>query len=330
MSDHDRPALEHVYLLTGSDRPKVERALRRLRARVGEDAVENLAAAETSGADAAAACNALGLLVGEARLVVVEGVEAWRKDDVDALAAYLADPAPATVLALVAAELKGDSALAKLCARHGRVLEFAVARRELAHWAAAQFELAGGKAEPDACVALLHLVGEDPQALATEIDKLATWAAGEPVGEREVELLVAETADAPVFTLTDAVGERDVSRALAASEAIFERRAKPRRDTAPILVGALAAHLARLRDLRRLAADGVSAQDAAPRLRLHPFRARKLAAQADGFSDAELAAATVRLAELDVALKGRSRLTPDLEVQRAVIDIAGTGRRRAG
>jgi hypothetical protein len=55
-------------------------------------------------------------------------------------------------------------------------------------------------------------------------------------------------------------------------------------------------------------------------------------AQAEGFSPEELRAAVVRLAELDGALKGRSKLGPDLEVQRALVDLTSPstpGRRLA-
>lgn len=317
----ESPELKAVYLLTGSDRPKIQRALRRLRARVGEDGVEHLSAADSSGADAAAACNALGLFGGEARLVVVDGVEAWKKTDVDDLVSYLADPAPGTVLALVAAELKADGPLAKACAKHGQVLTYSVQKRELQKWVAEQFKLAGARAEPDACAALLHLVGDDPQALATEVQKLATWADGEPIGDREVEQLVAATAETPTFTMTDAWAKRDRAEALEVSEAVFEREGKPPRDTAPRLLGALTGHLARLQRLKRLADQGVPVRDAASQLRMHPFYAKKVAAQAEGFSYEELHDATVRLAELDLALKGGSRLAPELELQRALIDL---------
>ena len=66
---------------------------------------------------------------------------------------------------------------------------------------------------------------------------------------------------------------------------------------------------------------GVKPKEAAERLRLHPFRAQKLAAQAEGFSDEDLDDAVVRLAELDGALKGQSRLAPDLELQRTLVDL---------
>jgi hypothetical protein len=54
---------------------------------------------------------------------------------------------------------------------------------------------------------------------------------------------------------------------------------------------------------------------------MHPFYAEKLFSQADGFSAEELHSGVVRLAELDGALKGQSRLSPDLEVQRALVDL---------
>src|SRR5437763_12119299 len=61
--------LAAVYLITGTDRPKVGRALRRLRARIGDDATEILSAHEAGGEDVVASCNALGLFAVERRLV---------------------------------------------------------------------------------------------------------------------------------------------------------------------------------------------------------------------------------------------------------------------
>jgi hypothetical protein len=63
--------LKPAYLLTGSDRPKIERALRRLRERVGEDATERFSARDATAEDAVAACNAMGLFATGGRLVLV-------------------------------------------------------------------------------------------------------------------------------------------------------------------------------------------------------------------------------------------------------------------
>ena len=69
--------LKPAYLIAGSDRPKVDRAVARLRARFDTDAFESMPAAETNGDDAVAACNVMGLFGAGTRLVVVDGVGAW-------------------------------------------------------------------------------------------------------------------------------------------------------------------------------------------------------------------------------------------------------------
>jgi DNA polymerase-3 subunit delta len=102
---------------------------------------------------------------------------------------------------------------------------------------------------------------------------------------------------------------------------MLERTGDPRSRTIPRVVGALTNHVGRLRAVQRLDADGVEAKEAASRLKLHPFYVRKLYGQARNYSGEELRGATVRLAELDHALKGGSRLPNDLELERALIEI---------
>ena len=77
-----------------------------------------------------------------------------------------------------------------------------------------------------------------------------------------------------------------------------------------------------MRQLKRLASQGVPAREAATTLKMHPFYGEKVYRQAEAFSDDELASATVRFAELDLALKGGSRLAPDVELLRALIDVS--------
>jgi DNA polymerase III delta subunit len=83
----------------------------------------------------------------------------------------------------------------------------------------------------------------------------------------------------------------------------------------------LTSHVARLRQCQALEAEGLSAKDAAGRLKQHPFYVQKLFGQARNFTPEELRDATVRLAELDHALKGGSRLTGELELERTLIAL---------
>ena len=172
-------------------------------------------------------------LLGGGRLVIVEDVERWKAADVKAISAYLANPAPDTVLALVAAELKKDSALGKACAKAGDVLVYDVPKRRLPEWVGKQFAERGASVDVEAARLLVEIVGEDPEELASEVDKIATWAAGEPVGTAEIQELAAGCAEVPGYELTDAWGRRDLPAALAACQTLLERSGDPVSRTVP-------------------------------------------------------------------------------------------------
>jgi DNA polymerase-3 subunit delta len=313
--------LRPLYLLGGSDRPKIRRALARLRARVGEEALEVLDAAESSGADAVAACHAMGLFGAEGgRLVVVEGVERWKAEDAAAIAAYAREPTPGSILALVAGEPLKTKALSDACAKTGSVLVFDVPKpRDLPGWVRQQFERLGAPIESDAARALVEIAGEDATTLSSEVDKLAAWAAGRPITRGDVERLAVGAHDAPGWALTDAWGARDLPALLGECERELEQGVQPF-----ILATRLAAQIALVRAARSLSEEGLPTKEIAKRLRRHEFRVRKGLAHAQNYSVEELDAATVRLAELDAALKGASRLTGELELSRALVELTST------
>ncbi|MGH3002090.1 MAG: DNA polymerase III subunit delta [Gaiellaceae bacterium] len=313
--------LEPAYLIGGSDRPKVDRAVARLRSRFDADAVEVHDVLTTTAADAVAACNAMGLFGAGLRLVVVEGVEGWKADDAKAIAAYLKSPAPGTTLALVAGELKKDAPIAKAVSGAGQVLLWDVAQKAVPRWIADQFKLHGTTAEPEACRLLAELVGDDLYELAGEVDKLATWAGGAVVTDTDVEALVAPRAGSPPWNLTDAWGVRDVGGVLRAAERTLDRTGDPVSKTIPRLLGSLTKHVRNARAARQLEEQGLSSQEAATRLGMKPYPAQKLFAQVRNFSGGELDDALIRLAELDRALKGGSRLAGELELERALVEI---------
>jgi DNA polymerase-3 subunit delta len=313
--------LKPVYLLTGTDRPKIAVALQRLRKRIGEDATEQLHAGEASAEDAVAACNALGLFGGEARLVVVDGVESWKAADVKELEAYLAAPAPTTVLALVGDGVKRDSALSKAVAKKGQVLAYDVTKKQLPEWVAEQFARLGASADREACRALVETVGDDVATLASEIQKLATWAGGEQITRAAVEELAVGRAETPIFAVTDAWGRRDVAGTLRATESLLDRSHRPRSGELIRLVASLVGHIGKVRKASRLADEGFRSSEIASRLKMHPFVAEKATKQAANFSPEELANATVRLAALDAGAKGGSRLAPEVQLERTLVAI---------
>jgi DNA polymerase III delta subunit len=161
------------------------------------------------------------------------------------------------------------------------------------------------------------IVGDDLDTLAAEADKVATWAGGGPISRADVEALATPAREATAWALTDAWGERNPPELLAAAEAELGRRD-------PFAISTrLVSHVALVRAVRLLAAEGVNAREIAKRLKVHEFRIRKALAHADRYSQDELDAAVVRLAALDAAIKGASRLSGELELTRALLDLTG-------
>ncbi|MSO58525.1 MAG: DNA polymerase III subunit delta [Thermoleophilia bacterium] len=337
MADVD---LKPVYLITGNDRPKVDVALRRLRGHFDPGSVDRFASFDTDGQTVVATCNA-GTLLGGRRLVIVDEVdgrpgewgrmrETWKAADLEAVLAYVASPAPDTVLCLVGRAVKKDAPLAKAVAKAGLVLDLTIDARKPAAWALARFRERGAKVDPAACELLVELLGDDLHALAQEVDRLALWSGGdETVGEAEVASSVLPIRESPSWELTDAWGRRDARGALRAVETALERSSRPKRDEVARLSSTLASHLGRLRKARAVVDAGGRAGDLASSLKLKPFPAEKLYRQAERFSASELDEAAVTLAALDRALKGGSRLAPELELQRAVAALSGESSLRA-
>ena len=304
-----------------------------MRARFDPGSIERLVAGgkdSASGGDVVIACNSGTLLAGD-RLVVVAEVDGrpnewgkltggWTQADVDAVIEYLAAPAPGTVLCLVALQLKDTSPLGKAVKKTGDVLAWEIDDKKLPTWVAESFAARGVKVGMDACRALVDIVGEDKLVLSREVDKLATWAAGEPLGVEEVQLLAAPLGEAEPWELTDALGERDLATALSVIEGAYRRSPRPTQEPSQF-ANRLSSHVLRLARAKSMLERGSRVADVAKALGVKEFPARKLAAQAERFSIDELRDATVRIARLDHALKGGSKLAPELEVQLAIADI---------
>jgi DNA polymerase III subunit delta len=185
----------------------------------------------------------------------------------------------------------------------------------LHRWVHAELKRLGVSADAEAARALVELVGDDTVALAGEIEKLAAWAGGEPVGRPDVEQLATPGREAAAWALTDAWGQRDLPALLEACELALERKE-------PFLLAVgLASHVGRVRAGQALAEEGLSTREIAGRLKMKEFPARKALQHAERYSRGELDAALVRLAELDAAIKGASRLSAELELLRALIDV---------
>jgi DNA polymerase III delta subunit len=329
--------LDPVYLIGGTDRPKVELAIRRLRARVrGEDgSVEEYPARRAdddgeglSAEDAAGACNALGLF-GGTRLIVIQGAEAWGDEkksaaDLTALAAYLPVPAPDAVLALLTGGEVPAGRLRTLVEDAGTVLAFDLPGREgQREWLRKQAARAGADLDGSAITRLLELAGDDTQALASEVDKLGLWSRGETITAERVDELCVLSADTPPWDLTDALGDRRPGDALRVLGRLLDG---PDGDV-PRWLPSIARHVRQLAVAQRIGEQGGGPKDIARELGLRSeFVARKLSRQAGRWSPEQLSSALVRIAMVERETRGEGVLRDRFALERALTEAVGPGR----
>jgi DNA polymerase-3 subunit delta len=318
-----------AYLVHGSDRPKVDQALRRLRDRIDAagGSVERLTAGDGSDpststpAGVVLECNALGLLGGP-RLVLVSAIEAWKAgQSLAPLLEYLASPAPDATLALVASDgldAKHQLATGKLAGID--VLRYDLPeRRGLPEWIAKAARAAGASIDRDAVARLLELGGDDAQSLSSEIAKLAAYAEGGVIRREDVEAISVLERDVPPWDLTDAIGTRDGRAALVQLGRFLDRRDGAVAAALP----AIARHLRSLSVARRALERGDGVKELAKTLNMRSeFPARKLLDQARGWSDDQLSAAIVRIARAERETRGDRALAGSYQPERMSLERA--------
>lgn len=324
-----RDALKPVYAIWGDDTPKVERALHRLSARVAADGgmpPEVLPAAESSAVEVVASCETLSF--GGMRLVVVPDAGTWRADDLPPLLAYLANPNPATCLALVfdgVPPQKLDAAVRQA----GDVLQFGpdpkAKPRERAAWFAKhvvdEVKRNGSTISSALARDLVTRVGDDATALSSEAEKLAVFAGDAPVTREIIEAICVANPEAALWDLSDALAARNARRVFD----VLQDFATGDHLREPIAVGlALARHYRGVAAAQALG-DASTAEKVAALTGLRPFPAGKAADHARALPEGAGEAAVARLArlELDLRVSAVARLgrTPD-DGQRFVLELA--------
>ena len=135
----DPAPLLPAYLILGTDRPKVRRAVARLRQRVIDEAGSDLNVvmldAEQDKVEALIdAAASPGLTFGTRLLLVLNGHK-WNAKARQQIVAYLQDPMPDTCVALEAETLAASDALFKAVTKLGGVLRFDLPKKyEMAGW----------------------------------------------------------------------------------------------------------------------------------------------------------------------------------------------------
>jgi DNA polymerase III subunit delta len=327
----DPAPLLPAYLILGTDRPKVRRAVARLRQRVIDEAGSDLNVvvldAEQDKIEALIDASASpGLTFGTRLLLVLNGHK-WNAKARQQIVAYLQDPMPDTCVAVEAETIAASDALHKAVAKLGGVLSFDLPKKyEMAGWVK---ERAKAHRLPMPTVVARHLLdrcGNDPgraESLEREIEKLALYCHGDEATEADVDAICTPDDDAVIFDLMDAVGHRDRAHSFELLEALYAS-GNSRNDANGVLYS-LKRHIEQVDAASQLPhADQTTA---AKQLKVHPFTAKKLLEQREYFDRRRLGRAYRALAEAEAGLRGRAPVTLESvggvnDADRLVVELA--------
>lgn len=323
--------LRPAYLVTGSDTAKIDAVVARLRLRAeaegGLGALQVFPAPPGGAPDAEAliaAIPAMSLTAGR-RYLLADGVERWTAKQAAPVIDALAQLPPDLTLVLAAREappkVRAPKGLGEAVTKGGGdVLEFQAPKaRQLPAWVAAEAERRDLSIDADAARLLVERMGDSTVRLSSELDRLATWAGpGGSVTRPDLEAMIADTSEEAVWSLADALLQRNPSAALTSAE----RLAGQGEAVTPLIYQAAK----RLREAHQAINEieaGRPAKEVEAALPMHPYAAKMLVRQVRDTSVAEVRSAACAMADLEWWTRGGSDYPEDVALTLAVRRAAG-------
>jgi len=277
--------------------------------------------AECKGDEIAAAAQTLPLFA-ERRMVLVKRGGDLSAQALETLSLCVSDPSPTTCLAIVGEKVDNRKRFFQELKKTGVLVECKRPyENQLGGFIRGEAHQLGKRIEPTAAEMLVYLVGNNLAELASQLEKVAIF-----VGQRDtitladVRAVVSDTKVESVFDLANALGERDVAKALRSLATIL------RDGEAPLmLLAMIARHFRQLWRVRELLQKRVPQADIAKATGINPYFLKAVMVQARNFTVGELVALFEQLFAADCALKGGSR-KPALTMERLVMGICSPKR----
>ncbi len=316
-----------LYLIAGTDGAKIDATRARLRARAeregGDAALEVFEPGEGRGMpdhEALLAAIPAMSLMGERRYLLADGVERWRDRQHEAVAAALVALPPDLTLVLIARDKAPGRLLKAVKAADGEVHEFTAPKpREIPRMLVADAQQLGFRLEPAAAKMLVDRMGANPVRLRHELERLALWAGeGGEVSAADLAAMVTDTSEAAVWSLSDALLERDAPAALRIGERLIAQG-----ENVTGLIYGLASRLRAARAAADQLAAGVPPKQVESSLKMHPYAAKQLVARVRDANPGDLRGATEALARLELWSRGDADYGDELAFTLTLRSIAG-------
>lgn len=319
--------MQALYLIAGTDGAKIDATRSRLRARAeregGAAALEVFEPGEGRGMpdhEALLAAIPAMSLMDSRRYLLADGVERWRDRQLDAVVAALADLPPDLTVVLIA-RAKAPAKLTKAVkAAAGEIHSFEAPKaREMPRLLVGDAQRLGFRLEPAAARILVDRMGANPVRLHNELERLALWAGeGGEVGVDDLGAMIADTSEEAVWSLSDALLERDAAGALRIGERLISQG-----ENVTGLIYGLASRLRSACAAAGQLEEGIPPKQVESSLKMHPYAAKLLVGRLRNTNVADLRMATEALADLELWCRGGADYGDELALTLALRRAAG-------
>ena len=316
------------YIFHGQDHHSQIETLADLTSKLGDPAMLDLNTNRFEGqhvsfSELQHSCNSIPFLA-DKRLVIVKDLFSpkQKRSFQDELLAYLPDlPETTRLVFLESKSLSKRHPARKLAETHekGFIKEFKrLEGGQLEGWVRQRVKTAGGQIQPYAAHLLAANAGNDLSLLDNEIEKLVLYKGQDTIEPDDVALLCPYVAEASIFDLVDALGER---KGKAAAQLLHK---KFQEGTDPFYLFAMFIRQFRLLiQVKESAEHGQSPPEIAKTLKTHPYVTGKLHQQSQNFSMSQLEQVYEHLLDIDIGVKtGRTDMETALDL--LVAALAGS------
>jgi DNA polymerase-3 subunit delta len=253
----------------------------------------------------------------ERRVVLVRKSSALSAAALEILSGYVQDPAPTTCLIFQGEKIDQRKKFFLDLKKRNCLVEYRrLYENQLGVFIRSEMAAYGKRLEPAAQEMLVHLVGNNLQDLATQIEKAATY-----VGDRgtikvdDIRQIASDTKVDSVFDLANALGEKDLVKALRALHTIL------RDGEAPLMLLAMVTrHFRQLRLVKELLEKKLSTPEICKAAGINPYFAKGVIDQAKHYRLAEFVRVFEDIYATDLALKTSGGRPYDL-MERLVMKI---------
>jgi len=304
----EKGELAPLYLLFGDEPYLVERGVKKLLERAVDPGFRDFNlnvfyGNECKGDEVFGAAQTLPMFA-DRRVVLVKKGGELSAGAMEILLSYLQDPSPGTCLILQAEKVDGRKKFFAEFKKRGEVVEFKRPyENQLGPYVRDEVRAAGKKIDGAAAELLAYLVGNNLQELVSQIEKLCIYCGkNDLIGVADVKAIVSDTKVESVFEFTDALGAKDLAKALRMLTTLLQDGEAPLR-----VLGAVARHYRQLWQVRELLDRKVPSSELAKASGINPYFLKKVTDQARNYQVGELKLIFERMLELDLAFKSGGR-----------------------